>query len=170
MIELPAPLLSRPARDADHPFFDTLYRSIRTDLVGALADEAMLAHMLRMQQDADTLGRHQHFPEAQVFLLEREGQPIGRLVIEAARGRLHLLELSLLPRSRHHGYGSCILRALKALAARRGEPMTLHVALHNTGAALLYARHGFTVVADDGVQQHMLWMHDGQSDGRGDMA
>ena len=157
MIELAAPLHARPATADDQPFLDALYRSVRVDLLQAAPNEAVLAQLLQMQRQAETMGMRHAYPEAQSLVLERHGIPVGRMIVEAARQRLHLLDLTLLPQARGQGHGSTLLDALKAAATLRGEPLTLNVAIDNLGAQRLYSRHGFSTVGDAGFQYQMQW-------------
>lgn len=157
MLSLPAPLRLRAADGADQPFLDALYRSTRDDLASMPVAPAMLGQLMAMQQQAQAQGlRHLH-PDAAYFVLEREGAAIGRLVLDAAGERVHVLDLALLPAARGQGSASALLRALQALAAGRSQPLSLSVSLSNLGARRLYARLGFTGTGDDGVQESMRW-------------
>lgn len=157
MFTLPAPLLLRAIGDADHAFLSELYASTRDDLAGMPAAPAFVAQLIAMQQQMQGQGYRIAFPEAGYAIVERSGQPIGRLVTDAGRDRLHLVDLALLPHARAQGHGSAILRALQSAAAARGLALTLSVLHANQGAARLYARLGFETVDSDQVQLRMRW-------------
>jgi ribosomal protein S18 acetylase RimI-like enzyme len=156
-LALPAPWRLRTAVGADQNFFDALFRANRDDLVQAAPTESFLVELLRMQQKAQENGMHQAFPKAQSLVLERDGAPVGRVLVEADRGRVHLIDLALLPAARGQGGGSALLRALQAFAAGRAEPLTLSVSTGNHHARRLYLRLGFVPTHGDEMQENMRW-------------
>lgn len=157
MFTLPAPFHARPVGDADHAFLSDLYASTRDDLAAMAADPAFVAQLIAMQQQMQVQGYRVAFPQAEYLIVERDGQPIGRLVSETSAERLHVVDLAFVPHARAQGNGSTVLRALQAAAAASGLPLTLSVTHANAGAARLYARLGFETVASDQVQQRMRW-------------
>ncbi|WP_164558096.1 GNAT family N-acetyltransferase [Massilia atriviolacea] len=157
MFTLPAPLLLRAIGADDQAFLSELYASTRDDLAAMAAEPAFLAQLIGMQQRMQSQGYRSAFPDAAYAIVERAGQPIGRLVTEADGARLHLVDLAFTPSARGQGYGGSVLRALQAAAGARGLALTLSVLRANEGAARLYARHGFDTVASDDVQLRMRW-------------
>jgi ribosomal protein S18 acetylase RimI-like enzyme len=157
MLSLPPPFSLRAIGAADQAFIDALYRSTRDDLSAMAVDASFLAQLIRMQQQAQAQGMRSTFPQAQYFLLEREGEAIGRLVFDAAGGHVHLVDLAICPAARSQGGGSAVLRALQALAAQRGQPLLLSVALGNPAARRLYARLGFIATDADALQERLQW-------------
>ena len=156
-LSLPPPFFLRAIGEQDQAFLDALYRSTREDLAQMPADPAFVAELIGMQQHMQTQGLRSSFPQAQYGIVERDGQAIGRLVYEAAPGRLHLADLALLADARGQGAGSVVLRALQACAAQRGVPLSLSVSHANPGAVRLYARLGFVVSDSNAMQQSMAW-------------
>lgn len=157
MVPLPQPLRLRASTAADQPFLDALYRSTRDDLAAMPVDESFRAQLVSMQQQAQVQGLRRTFPQAQYFLLEREAEAIGRLVVDAAGNHMHLVELAIAPAARRAGAGSAVLRALQTLAAQRDQALTLSVGMANPLARRLYARLGFVVTAVDALQEQMRW-------------
>lgn len=157
MFTLPAPLLLRAAVDDDRAFLSELYASTRDDLAAMTADPAFLAQLIAMQQQMQSQGYRVAFPQAAYAIVERGGQPVGRVVTDTGKDRLHLVDLAFLPAARGQGNGSAVLRALQAAAAARGVALTLSVSHANDGAARLYAGLGFATVASDQLQQRMRW-------------
>lgn len=157
MLSLPAPLRLRAADDGDQAFLDALYRSTRDDLATMPVAPAMLVQLMTMQQQAQAQGLRHLYPDAAYYLLEHDGVAIGRLVLDTAPERIHLLDLSLMPAARGQGSASAVLRALQALAAGRGQPLALSVSRSNPGARRLYARLGFASTGIDAVQESMQW-------------
>lgn len=157
MLVLLPPLRLRAIAAGDQAFIDALYRSTRDDLAAMEIEESFLAQLIRLQQEAQAQGVRRTFPQAQYFLLERDGEPVGRLVIEATAERVHLVDLALAPAFRNLGAGSAVLRALQSLAEQRGQPATLSVTLANSAARRLYGRLGFVVTDSDPLQERMRW-------------
>lgn len=157
MFTLPAPLTLRPIDGDDHAFLAELYASTRTDLAAMAAAPAFVAQLIAMQQQIQSQGLGLAFPQAEQAIVERDGQPVGRLVSEAGAGRLHLVDLAFMPSARAQGNGSAVLRALQDWAAAHSLPLTLSVSHANEGAARLYARLGFETVASNELQQRMRW-------------
>ena len=158
MVSLPQPFRLRAIVAADQDFIDALYRSTRDDLASMPVDPAFLAQLMRMQQHAQAQGMRSAFPQAQYFLLERDGAAVGRLVLDTASDKVHLVELALCTATRNRGAGSVVLGALQAMAAQRGVPLSLRVSLANVAARRLYARFGFVVTGADAVQESMQWL------------
>ncbi len=161
MFALPAPFRLRPVVCADQVFLDALYRSSRHDLAQAVPNEHILVQLLQMQQNAQANSTRMRFPEAATLVLEREMTAIGRVVVEAANGRVHLIDLLLSPDARGQGAGTLVLRALQDLAAQRGEPLTLTVSHANGDARRLYLRLGFVVGGKDQMNESLRWVAPG---------
>jgi [ribosomal protein S18]-alanine N-acetyltransferase len=92
----------------------------------------------------------QNVMELQLGLLGAFGliEPSGGMVLaRTAADEAEILTIAVLPNRRRGGLGGVLLRAAMASAAARGaRTMFLEVAVANTAAQALYARHGFTQV------------------------
>ncbi|MDM5179576.1 GNAT family N-acetyltransferase [Massilia sp. DJPM01] len=157
VLTLPAPLALRAIGEPDHAFLSALYAGTRDDLALMAAEPAFVAQLIAMQQHVQSQGFRHAFPQAEHAIVECGGQPLGRLVTDTDRERVHLVDLALLPAARARGHGSAVLRALQAWAAGQGLPLRLSVSHANAAAARLYARLGFCIVASDALQQRMQW-------------
>lgn len=157
MIALASPLSLRACDTSDEVFLAALYRSTRDDLAPLAADEAMLAQLLALQHQAQVQGTRAMFPQAEHFLIARDGVPIGRLVLDRNAARIHVVDLALLPEARGHGWGGAVLCALQQLARDSALPLTLSVSVANTGARRLYGRHGFAAYGGNSVQESLHW-------------
>jgi ribosomal protein S18 acetylase RimI-like enzyme len=94
------------------------------------------------------------FPGVVFFLLHLHTSPVGRLYVQITPRVVFIVDLVLLPTHRGSGHGTALLADLTAWAHRRGLPVRLHVARHNTRAAALYERLGFRVIEE--LTQHRL--------------
>ena len=154
----PTNLTLRPARAEDAPFFRQLYASTRQNELSALAwSPTQRETFLSLQLEAQDRHYRAHYPHARVDVIEREGAPVGRLVVDRREGAIHLLDIALLPAQRSAGLGSALLRELQEEAAAQGSALTLHVARSNP-AVRLYARLGFRVLHEDDVYVGMEWL------------
>jgi ribosomal protein S18 acetylase RimI-like enzyme len=153
----------RPAVDADRPFLETLYRSVRWDELAPTGwpDEAKLA-FLDSQFDLQHRQYAGAFAGADFWIVEHEGAPVGRFYVERTPAQLHLVEISLLTAWRGKGFGGALIGMLqdevRAGGARR---VVLSVDRTNFGARRLYQRLGFvetpTTSPYPGLSIEMTW-------------
>lgn len=141
----------RQAREGDLPFLRELYEHSRaTELAGVPWPADIRARFL---DDQFTL-QHQHyvthFVTAEFLLLEREGQPIGRLYLDSSGDDLHIVDISLLSTARGQGLGTQLLRTVMDQAARQGRGVFLNVNRFNLDAERLYRRLGFVHLTLEG--------------------
>ena len=71
----------RPARPSDSGFIESLYRSTREDLRLVDAEDDFIEALITMQQQAQTVGYGNLFPNAMTFIVEKQGEPIGRVMV-----------------------------------------------------------------------------------------
>lgn len=145
------PVALRRAGDADREFLLQVYESTRVDEVATLpwSDEQKAA-FLRMQAVAQDTDYRRHFGDETYLVVERAGEPIGRMYVHERDGTVRLVDIALLPHWRGRGIGTTLLRDLLADADRRGLRAELHVERWNP-ARRLYERLGFTVAGEDDV-------------------
>jgi len=115
--------------------------------------------MQRAFVEQQHIAQHRHFravyPAAEWLIVERDGQPIGRLYIDSSGESLHLIDIALVPECRGAGLGGAILTDLIAQARALGKAVSLRVETRNP-AARLYLRLGFQPVGDDQPYQLMV--------------
>jgi ribosomal protein S18 acetylase RimI-like enzyme len=143
----------RPAVEQDEDFQLRVYASTRADelaLTGwpAPAQEAFA----RMQFAAQRQQYRLSYPSAVPQIIECDGQPAGRLIVDRSTDEIFLVDIALLPEFRNKGLGSAILRDLQA----EGRKISLHV-IRSSPAADLYQRLGFVFVGEDGFYAEMEW-------------
>jgi GNAT superfamily N-acetyltransferase len=158
--DLPAllhPLRARAPHDSDANFLARLYASTRLDLHSATADPAFVAALIAMQQRFQAAAYRDAYPGARYLLLEQDGAPCGRIVVDAGAAALRLVDIALLPERRRQGLGSHIVRALQACAARHAAPMTLAVHHANPHARRWYAALGFVPLSRDALSEQLMW-------------
>ncbi|WP_114951782.1 GNAT family N-acetyltransferase [Sphingosinicella terrae] len=143
--------------DADLPFVEALYASTREEELAATGWPAeMRRAFLTHQHDAQHRHYRAHYEGAEWLILERDGEPLGRLYLVEWSREFRIIDISLLPRARGRGLGGALLTDILAAAAAAGKRVSIHVDVHNP-ARRLYERLGFTVAEDKGIHLLMEW-------------
>jgi GNAT superfamily N-acetyltransferase len=158
--ELPAALVRegftlRTETDDDIPFLATLYASTREAELAPIPWPAEQKRLFLLQQfDAQRRDYRARFHACAFNIVERAGEPIGRLYIDPRDDRLQIVDIALTPQWRGRGVGSAILEGLIAAARIEGLGVGIFVETFNP-ALSLYRRLGFAEIADHGVYLEM---------------
>ncbi len=146
MIDSGASLTCRPCQEADATFLTQLYAAVHAPEFAPLGLPAeMLAKLLQQQSFAQETGYRQNFPSADRRIVEFQGTPIGRMIVDEHPDRLHLIDIALNPAYHRRGIGGDLLRRLIEEAV--GRPIHLQVVAHNP-ARRLYERLGFRCISE----------------------
>jgi predicted GNAT family acetyltransferase len=162
LVSLPEGLLDqglalRPEASADDAFLLGLYRTTRQaelDQLGWGEEEqlAFVTHQFNAQRT-----HYRHSLENCAFdIIERQGQPIGRLYTQERVTQLHILDITLSPEVRGAGLGGAILTELHQRASAVGKGIGIFVEVYNP-ARHLYDRLGFVPVGAEHVYLEMEW-------------
>lgn len=145
----------RPFVEADLPFVTGLYVSTRSEEVAMTGwpAETQLAFLLD-QHRAQHSHYSLHYADAEWLIIERAGEPIGRLYLRDEPGAVHIIEISLMPENRGSGIGEAILQDIAEQAQGEAKKVSIHVEKNNR-ARSLYQRLGFEVTEDRGVYDLM---------------
>ena len=154
----PTNILSfRPATDADQEFLVGVFASTRADELQALAWNPVQAEMfISTQYNAQQQSYRLSYPEAENNIILRDGQPIGRMLIDRSGKAIHLIDIAILPDYRNHGVGSELIGGLLAEGTTRRCEVVLSV-FHTNPAIHLYDRLGFSKVDDRSPYWKMRW-------------
>lgn len=145
----------RPIDAADQAFLQRLYASSReTEMSRSGWPAEAIAELLQQQFNLQHRYYQEHFPDGEFWLIERDGEAIGRVYLFWGETTLQLIDISLLPEHRGTGLGSRLLGELLARADRQGLAVGLHVEADNP-ALRLYRRLGFEVIGDSGIYLEM---------------
>lgn len=149
----------RPAGRADLAFLRSLYAGSRAaELLfvpwSAPRKEAFVQDQFALQ--------HRHFvgvyPRADFWMIERDGEPIGRLYLDRRAPLWRIIEIGLVPGGRGQGVGTILLLYVQEAARAAKAAVDLQVARHNTRATALYARLGFLETeSDEPTHRRMEW-------------
>jgi len=111
--------------------------------------------------------QHRHyvsfFGRADFLLIERQGEPIGRLYLLREPPEFLIIDIALVEAARGHGLAGALITHAQVTAAALGFGMTLHVDRRNADARRLYERLGFVVIEgeDEGASHlAMRWSAD----------
>ena len=156
-LHLPDGLDIRPARDSDRPFIESLYHTTRGDLRLIDAEPDFIETLIEQQQRAQTVGYGDQFPNAMYFIIEKQSERVGRVVIDFGHNEIRIVDIALIPAARGRGYGTGILRALKHAAGSACAPLVLSVYKQNPAARRLYEQEGFRVEQGDQMVDQMVW-------------
>jgi GNAT superfamily N-acetyltransferase len=147
----------RKADERDRPFQRAVFGTARRDaqlLAQWPGRDALYDSQFELQS------RHfaGAFPEADVLIVERDGVPIGRLILDRAKAVWWVVDIALMPAARGKGIGTALLRQIQDAARVTGaKSVGLHVELGNPAHAL-YARLGFTEIeSESGLHAAMIW-------------
>ncbi len=150
----PPGLTARPRTPADTELLATLYASTRAAELAPVPwpDDAKRA-FLRAQFEAQTRHYDLHYADAEFLVVERDGHPIGRLILFWGERDLRVVDIALAPDCCGRGLGTTLLRAVLAQAT---GSVSIHVERFNP-ALRLYRRLGFAPEEDAGVYLRMRW-------------
>lgn len=146
-----------PATDADQEFFYRTFASTRAAevaLTGWSAEQQ--ESFLRMQFEAQRRGYLMQTPEAQYWVIQQCGIPVGRLIVDRTAEDIHLIDIGLLPEFRGHGIGSTLMAAIIQEATQDCKPIRLFVERFNP-ALRWYEELGFEVIGGGQIYLEMVW-------------
>jgi ribosomal protein S18 acetylase RimI-like enzyme len=147
----------RPATDADYDFMRRLYHSTREEEMRHFPfDEAQKSEFLDQQFAAQHEHYRIHYPTVERNIVEKDGEPVGRIWIDEWKDQIRLVDIVLMPEFRGSGIGGQLVADVLARGARAGKPVTIHVEAYNP-ALHLYQRLGFEQVDTNGVYYLMRW-------------
>jgi ribosomal protein S18 acetylase RimI-like enzyme len=134
-----------------------LYESTREEEMKQFPfDEFQKREFLDQQFGAQYQHYQLHYPTCERNIIEKDGQPIGRLWIDEWRDQIRLVDIALMPEWRRSGIGSALVREVLERGAKAGKPVTIHVEGYNP-ALRMYQRMGFEHVDTNGVYYLMKW-------------
>jgi ribosomal protein S18 acetylase RimI-like enzyme len=139
----------RPYRADDQEFLFKLYASTRMHEIAGFGWPAAQQEMfLRMQFDAQRRSYEAAYPEAEHEIIERDEQPIGRMMVFRNEDSTLLVDIALFTEHRGLGIGGQLIRDLVQQCSRDRVPLRLQVLKANP-ALRLYERLGFRRTGED---------------------
>src|SRR5262245_4998836 len=136
----------RPIRPDDAAFLYEVYASTRTEELAVVDwDDAHKAALLHQQFTAQHQFSQERYTQTDFLIILRDAVPVGRLSVARWQDEIRMVDIALLPPSRHTDIGTAILRDLLAEAAAAHKPVRIPVEKFNP-ALRLYARLGFAPI------------------------
>lgn len=157
LLNLPHGLSIRPSTPADKAFIEGLFRSTREDLQNIDAEPDLIESVMEMQLDAQTTGHGDMFPNAMYFIIEKLGEPIGRLTIDFGSNEIRVVNIAFISETRGRGYGEGVFRALQVAAESTAAPLVVIAHMQNPGMKSLYLKLGFQVDEIQPPFERMVW-------------
>ena len=148
----------RIATPEDRAFYLRVYASTRAEEMARVdwGDDQKEA-FLQMQFNAQTEHYLLHYPKAEYQVIQQDGNPIGRLIVERSINQLLIMDIALLPEYRNTGIGTTIIKDLMDEASQAGLPVVLRVEFFNP-VIRLYTRLGFVKTREvNSVYHEMVW-------------
>lgn len=161
VIVIPSPrglLHLRPERDGDRDFRYRLFCESRPPEWEMVQIEPQLREQLMRQQfGAQTESYMTQFPKARFDIIELDGEPIGRIVVDRPGDRLDIVDQAIVRRLRNNGLGTAIMRSLLAEAGTQKQSVRLMVGSSNDPSLRLYLRLGFVPIESTPMYIAMEW-------------
>lgn len=153
----PSSIVLRAATGEDDAFMCAVYSSTRTaemELVDWTDEQKRT--FLSMQFNAQKTSYLNDYPEAQYFVILKDGKAAGRLIKDGSGDVLLLTDIAVLPEFRNQGIATYLIEELKNEARESHQSLRLHVENFNP-AFRLYERLGFRKVAEYSFYWRMEW-------------
>jgi ribosomal protein S18 acetylase RimI-like enzyme len=146
-----------PACPADESFLFELFAESQDQLAGLRSNEALWRSLVEMQYRGRAMSYAAQHPQAEdSILLDEDGQPAGRLLLDRQPDRWRIVDIAVLAARRGQGLGTEVVRQCQQRAASAGARLELQVRPENP-ARRLYERLGFRVASEAGVSVEMVW-------------
>jgi ribosomal protein S18 acetylase RimI-like enzyme len=148
----------RLSTDADYDFMRVLYHSAREEEMKhfPLTDEQK-TQFLDWQFDCQWNHYRDHYPSCDRRVIEIDGQPVGRLLVDRWPEEIRVVDIALLSEWRGAGIGSMLMSEVLEEGRASGKKVSIHVEVFNP-AQSLYQRLGFQQVATSGAYSLMEWI------------
>lgn len=147
----------RRAETADETFLEAVYADSRRDELAPFGwsreqEDAFFKMQFQMQSRAYQM----QFPDADYQIVELDGEPVGRMIVQRCEKEVRLVDVSLLAEFRSRGIGTFLLERLKTEAGS-DRVLSLRVLKTNAGAKRLYERLGLVAVKESDLHFTMQW-------------
>jgi ribosomal protein S18 acetylase RimI-like enzyme len=147
----------RPVQDSDNEFLMKVYGSTREQELAQVPWTAeQKQQFVRMQYEAQKSHYAAQHSNATHEIICLERTDAGRLYLDRAGEKFHILDITLLPEHRNRGAGSFLLDQIMAEAKEAGKPVTIYVETFNPSLRL-FQRLGFTPIQQEGFHLLLQW-------------
>lgn len=147
---------ARAPTAGDDAFLFALYLAARPELGALPVPRGVIEGIARHQQALQAADYLARYPHAETWLVEHDGAPVARLVLDRDERRWRVVDLAVAMGARRRGVARTLLAALQEECAHKCA-IVLRVRRDNGAARALYDRLGFTLLRDDGAAQELVW-------------
>ncbi|MFV3078026.1 GNAT family N-acetyltransferase [Niveispirillum fermenti] len=151
----------RHPRPADDDFLLELFMDARPWLGQAHHDRDFIRMLYEQQYSAMRTGQETRYPQHLDFVVEKLGQPVGRIVMDLGRYDWRVAEVEIHRLARGKGVGTNLLRSLQGTAMQLRLPMTLSVNQAETRVHWFYYRLGFELLSQAPPMLELVWLPPG---------
>jgi ribosomal protein S18 acetylase RimI-like enzyme len=154
----------RPTCAADEALLFELFAADKRAELALFGVPPTQAEMLvAMQYRGREMTYRSQYPHAEdSVILDENGAPVGRLLVDRAMDRWRIVDFSVLPVRRGNGLGTAVLRNCLSRCEECGASLELAVSRVNRARAL-YERLGFRATREDAFMIQMAWGADLQA-------
>lgn len=150
-------LTLRAEQPGDAAAIRRIFEHRRQDLFWIDAEPDFVQMVVDQQFDSTHRSMADFFPNAQRLVIERMGEVIGRLVLDAGTVELRVVELGFVQEARGRGYTRQILQALQEAGRLGGLPVFITIRLDDArGRAALHGM-GFATEGQHGPFERLGW-------------
>jgi RimJ/RimL family protein N-acetyltransferase len=140
-------IVLRPEQSGDADFLYVLFRShMLAELAMMPVDAATKEQLVRMQFDSQTATYRAQYPHARFDIVEQDGAPIGRLIVDSGGEAGCIVDFALLPEHRGGGLGTAIIAAVLREQCR---PVLCTVLYNNEASLRMCRRVGFVQIGGE---------------------
>lgn len=154
-------LSMRHPRPSDDDFLLGLFMDARPWLAQAHQDRDFIRMLYEQQYNAMRTGQETRYPQHLDFVVEKTGQPVGRIVMDMGRWDWRVAEVEIHRLARGKGIGTDLLRSLQGTAMQLRLPMTLSVNETDTRVHWFYYRLGFDLLVKSPPVLELIWLPPG---------
>ena len=154
-------LSMRHPRPSDDDFLLGLFMDARPWLARAHQDRDFIRTLYEQQYSAMRTGQETRYPQHLDFVVEKVGQPVGRIVMDLGRWDWRVAEVEIHKLARGKGIGTDLLRSLQGSAMELRLPMTLSVNETDTRVHWFYHRLGFDMLVQAPPMLELIWLPPG---------
>ncbi|NYZ16456.1 GNAT family N-acetyltransferase [Azospirillum sp. RWY-5-1] len=145
--------------EEDIPFIRRLYCEMRWEELAVVRDwtDEQKIGFLAQQYEAQRHHYARAYFDAEFLVIERAGEPIGRLYLYRGHPTdIRIVDIGLLIAARSQGLGRAIIESVFDEARAGGRTVSIHVEVFNP-ARRLYDRLGFVEQGEHGPYRLMRW-------------
>ena len=149
----------RAEQPSDQTFLKALFAASRTaPLLAAGVPQPQIDMLIDMQHRGQSQGYRGQFPAGRFWIVERDGQPVGRLVEDDEAAAIYVVDIAVASGQQRRGVARALIADTQARAAAAGRAVRALVAPDNIASLALFGGMGFNVRTDqDNFHREFIW-------------